>query len=116
MRKLSIVVPLLILLLAGCAALGVPTPKSFSERLASGYVTVASIRTSAATLLNGSVITSSDAENIQKQADVGREGLDVARTLPTVDAENKLQATLTLLNAAKGYLCAKNPTDPNCGA
>lgn len=114
--KPKYLLPFLLLLLAGCAALGVPTPKSFNERVAAGYVAAAGLRTSAATLLNGGVISSKDAENVQKQADVAREGLDVARTLPAADAENKLQATLALLNAAKGYLCGKNPNDPNCGA
>lgn len=111
--KLSIL-PLLLLILGGCASLGIPTPQTFSERLAAGYVSAKSIRTSATVLLNGSVITSGDAENLQKQADVAREGLDIARTLPSLDAENKLQATLLALQAAQSYLCGKNPNDPNC--
>jgi hypothetical protein len=100
--------------LSACAAFGVPAPKSYSERLAAGYTSVTSIRLSAATMLNGRVISSADAENLQKQADVAREGLDVARTLTGADAENKLQATLLVLQVAQAYLCAKNPADPNC--
>ena len=111
--KLLLIIPLLILLSA-CASLGVPTPQTFSERLAAGYVSVTGIRTSAATLLNGGVITSTDAENVQRQADVAREGLDVARTLPSLQAEDKLQATLLAMQAAQAYLCGKNPNDPNC--
>jgi hypothetical protein len=111
--KLKLALPLLVLL-AGCASLGMPTPKSYTERLASGYSSVASVRTSATILLNGGVIGSSDAENIQKQADVAREGLDVARSLTGAAAETKLDATLLALQAAQNYLCAKSPTDPNC--
>lgn len=103
-----------VMLLPGCASLGVPTPQTFNERLAAGYVSAKAIRTSATILLNGSVITSKDAENLQKQADVGREGLDVARTLPSLQAEDKLQTTLLILQAAQTYLCGKNPNDPNC--
>lgn len=114
MLALIAAITLLTLLLQGCATLGVPAPQTFNERLAAGYVSATSIRTSATTLLNGAVITSSDAENLQKQADVAREGLDVARTLPALQAEDKLQATLLILQAAQTYLCGKNPNDPNC--
>lgn len=102
------------LILQGCQSLGIPVAKSFSERLAAGYASTTSVRTSATALLNGRVITSDDAINIQKQADVAREGLDVARTLPSMQAEDKLQATLLILQAAQSYLCGKNPNDPNC--
>lgn len=110
---LAIAVPAT-LVLSGCASLGMPAPQTFNERLAAGYVSATSIRMSATTLLNGSVITSGDAENLQKQADVAREGLDIARALPALQAEDKLQATLVILQAAQTYLCGKNPTDPNC--
>lgn len=103
-----------LLILAGCAGLGFVAPKSFSERLASGYTTVTTIRLTTNTLLNGKVISSTDAQNLQEQADVAREGLDVARSLQGIDAENRLEATLKILDAAQGYLCAKAPTHPNC--
>ena len=102
--------------MSACQMIGVPTPKTFNERLASGYSSVTVVRTSAATLLNGRVITSSDAENIQKQADTAREALDIARGLTGIDAENKLDSALLILQAAQAYLCKKNPNDPNCSA
>lgn len=114
MHRVKIPFAALLLALSACASIGVPTPQSYSERLAAGYTSVTSIRLSAATLLNGRVIGSADAENLQRQADVAREGLDVARTLAGVDAETKLQTTLQVLQAAQSYLCAKNPADPNC--
>lgn len=112
MRKLAFLP--IFLVLAACAAMGVPTPSTFNERLAAGYVSVTGVRSSTTILLNGGVIGSSDAENVQKQADVAREGLDVARTLPAMDAENKLQSALLVLQAAQSYLCKKSPDDPNC--
>lgn len=103
-----------LLLLAGCASLGVPPLKSFGDRLAAGYVTVTGARQFNTTLLNGQRISSNDAENVQKQLDTAREGLDVASTLTGIDADNKLKSTLAIANAALGYLCTKTPTDANC--
>lgn len=102
------------MLLAGCAAFGVPPLKSFGDRLAAGYTTVTGARAFNTALLNGQRIGSADAENVQKQLDAAREGLDVASTLTGVAAEDKLQTTLTIANAALGYLCNKNHTDANC--
>jgi hypothetical protein len=113
MRRLATVY-LAFIMLVGCAALGVPQLKSFGDRLAAGYTTVTGARQFNTTLLNGQRISSSDAENVQKQLDAAREGLDVASTLTGLDAENKLQSTLAIANAALGYLCQKNPADANC--
>ena len=112
MRKF--ILAIIALAVVGCASLGVPTPKTFNERLAAGYSSVTSVRTSATVLLNGRVISSADAENVQEQADVARDGLDVARGLTGINAEDKLTSALAVLQAARAYLCAKNPTDPNC--
>lgn len=102
------------LLLSGCASLGVPPLQSFGDRLAAGYVTIKGARQFNTTLVNGHQIGSADGENIQKQLDTAREGLDVASTMTGIDADNKLQTTLQIANAALGYLCAKNPADANC--
>lgn len=112
MRKLAII-PLLFLLTA-CASMGVPPLQSFGDRLAAGYVTVTGARQFNTALLNGQRIGSVDSENVQQQLDTARKGLDVASTLTGLDAENKLQATLVMANAALGYLCSKNPADANC--
>lgn len=103
-----------LLMVAGCAALGVPPLTSFGDRLAAGYTTVTGARQFNTTLLNGHITSSVDAENVQKQLDAAREGLDVASTLTGLDAENKLQSTMAIANAALGYLCKKSPADANC--
>jgi hypothetical protein len=99
---------------SACALLGGPPLESFGDRMAGGYVTTAGARTLTLTLLDGQVISSADAENVQAQADTAREGLDVASTLTGIDAENKLQASLIIAGAALNYLCTKAPADPNC--
>lgn len=91
----------------GCTTLGVPTPQTFSERVAAGYVGVTTVRDSATTLLQAGSITADDARNIQAQADNVRAGLDIARTVSSVDptaADAKLQATLQILTALDSYL------------
>lgn len=103
-----------LLMVAGCAVFGVPPLTSFGDRLAAGYTTVTGARQFNTTLLNGHVTSSADAENVQKQLDAAREGLDVASTLTGLDAENKLQSTMAIANAALGYLCKKSPADANC--
>jgi predicted secreted protein len=96
--------------LTACAALGISTPDTFNGRLASGYVTVTTVRQAGTSLLTSGKITVKDAENIQKQADTARDGLDVARsihdTLPK-QAEDKLATTLVILNALSGYVKSK---------
>lgn len=105
--------PLLVALalLTACAQLGVPTAKNFGERLAVGYIAVAGVRDGATTLLQARKITADDAQNIQKQADTARAGLDIARNLRATNpgaAEDRLSMTITALTALQTYLQARN--------
>jgi len=93
--------------LQGCAALGIPSPQSFNERLAVGYSTVTSARNTATSLLGAGKISVSDAENVLEQTDNARAGLDIAREIhaATPDAANaRLTAVLTGLRALEVYL------------
>lgn len=103
-RILGIIVLVLGTLVA-CA-----TPQSFNERLLVGYETVAEVRSSTSTLLNARKIDSADAENVQKQANLAREGLDVAGSLASSQpaaAEAKLSAAQAVVRALKEYLATK---------
>lgn len=94
-------------LLGACAFLGVPTAKSFNERLAVGYSTVTTVRQTATTLVQDDVISPNDAANVQQQADNARAGLDIASTLKGVDleaADARLLASLQILHALEDYL------------
>lgn len=105
MNRAYIYLPFLLLLLAGCS-----TPQTFRERLIVGYETVAEVRTGTATLLNAKKISSADGENVQQQADLARQGLDIAKGLEKQDlpaAELKLTATQTVIRALKDYLIAR---------
>lgn len=93
--------------LQGCAALGLPSPQSFNERLAVGYASVTSARETATSLLNAGKISVGDAENVLEQTDNARAGLDIAREVHATapDAANaKLTAVLTALKALEAYL------------
>ena len=97
-------------LLTGCAVLGGPTPETFNQKLAVGYSTVTAVRSTATQLLQAKKIGSVDAQNVQKQADTAREGLDVAREVGKVDlkaGDLKLTSVTTALQALQRYLVSK---------
>lgn len=111
---------LVLVALAACSVFGVPTPETFRERLAAGYVTVTSARTSATLLLDNRIISAEDGLNVLEQTDNARAGLDIARSMETADLSNasaKLDAVLAGLRALDGYLCVKKGgryTDSRC--
>lgn len=97
----------LLLTLSACQTLGVTTPKTFNERLAAGYATVTGARDTTATLLTSGKLSAPDAQNVQRQLDNARTGLDLARQIhatnpPAGDA--RLDAVVTGLTALQAYL------------
>ena len=101
-----------LLLLAGCASLGVPSPSSFNERVAAAQTATIAIIDGSKVLLDAKKITYDDAVNIVKQTDNIMEALQIARTLNgtnPVAANDKLSATLLALNALQSYLAKKGP-------
>ena len=97
-------------LLTACAMLGSPTPQTFNQKLAVAVATVTEARNTATTLLAAGKISAADAQNIQAQADVAREGLNVARGLSSTDltaASTRLEMTNAALRALQTYMIAK---------
>ena len=111
MKSIKMYVAILaIALTAACAQLGVPTPQTFNQKLAVSVVTVTEVRNTAATLLVAGKISPEDAANINKQADVAREGLNVARGLSATDIDSaggRLEAATAALRALQTYLISK---------
>lgn len=104
---------LFLTLASGCAALGVPTPTTFNERVAAAYTTTTALVETTRTLLVAKKITPADAENVLKQTDTVIAGLDVARSYSAtspIAANDKLTATLTILQAVQSYLNSKKGT------
>lgn len=101
---------LAVVLLAGCAALGLSTPQTFNQKLLGGYSTVTEVRSDATVLVGAGKLSPDDAQNVQDQATNLRAGLDVARTVSKTDptaAVGKLTATITALTALQAYLATK---------
>lgn len=100
----------LAVLLHGCALMGLPAAETFNQRLEGGYRTAETIVSGTSILLNAHKISSDDAENSAKQADVLKDGLDVARSLHATDEQagnDKLTTTLISLRALEAYLQTK---------
>lgn len=96
--------------LCACQVLGLATPKTFNQQLATGYGTATVVLQTADTLLKDGKITSQDASNVEIQADNLKTALDIARQTYATDqatAGDKLAAALTALQALTNYLQTK---------
>lgn len=96
--------------LTACAALGLTKPTTFNQQLATGYGAATSVLQTADTLLKDGKISSTDAKNVETQADNLKAALDIARQTYATDqatAGNKLAATLTAIQALTQYLSTK---------
>lgn len=102
---------LAVVLLVACAQVGLAPAQSFDERLAYGYSTVTSVRTSAAAALNTGAISVTDAEHALTVTDQARAGLDAAKVSngvgDTSTATGKLAAATSVLVEVQQYLAAK---------
>lgn len=101
---------LLMITISACSTFGVPTPETFNQNLAVSVAANTSVRETATTLLQAGKISAADAENVLKQTDVAREGLNVARSLSGTDlasAQGRLEAVSAALKAMQAYLAAK---------
>lgn len=100
----------LLLLLAGCASLGLAPASSFSDRLAYSYGTHSAVLVSATQSLEAGEISSEDASRVLKVADEARTALDAARIAngagDATTAEGRLQLATALLTNLQAYLRA----------
>lgn len=107
MRK---IIPVLLLILQGCAILGVPAPQTMNERLSAAYISVTTVRQETLSLLQAGKITATDAKNIETEADNARAGIDIAKQLDLTNpaqASDRLTAAISVLQALETYLTQK---------
>lgn len=107
MIQLKHAIPLLLILAAGCASLGVPVPRDFNEKSAAALTTVTGLRQTNLALLQAHKITPDDGQNIQDQTNNLRTGIDVARSVHATNpaaGDDKLAAIITALEALKIYV------------
>lgn len=103
-------VALLAVCITACAALGQPTPETLNQKVAVGIGFVTETRATASALLAAGKIGPDDAENVQRQADVARDGLAVARKMAGTnlsDATSRAEAINVGLRALLATLQAK---------
>lgn len=100
-----------LLVLAGCAQIGVAPPQSFDQQLAYGYGTITAVRTSAAQALQSQTIQVADAQQVLTATDTARTGLDAAKAASglgdTTTATGKLTAAMAVLTQVQQFLTTK---------
>lgn len=110
-KLLNLVACLGILALVACTQIGLAPAQSFDEKLAYGYSTVTSVRTSAATALDTGLIQVTDAQHVLDVTDQARAGLDAAKVASTAGdtttAAGKLTLATSVLVEVQQYLIAK---------
>ncbi len=100
-----------LLFATACAQLGLATPQTFEDKVATAYATISGVRTSTETLLREKKISLNDAVNVQSSADIARVGVDTARTMRATDptgADAKVNAVRAGLTAITTYLASRS--------
>ncbi len=108
-RKFRFFAPIVaLLLLAGCAQLGLAPASSLSDRIAYAVGTHTAVLESTTAALEAGDIGVEDAQRVLKVADQSRQALDAARlALGAGDvstAEGRLQLAVSLLSQLQTYL------------
>ena len=107
----SFIAVLALAAIAACAQLGAPAPANLQQSIAYGYSSVASVRTTAATLLTAKTISVTDAKMVQATADQARTALDLAteasKAGKPADAQSALTLATQVLTQLEAYLKTK---------
>jgi hypothetical protein len=114
---LFILSTVLVICLHACAGLGGVVPKTFEDKVGAAQITVTQVRSAALNLSRMGIISVADLQNTQDSANKARDGIDIARAMRSSDpvgAENKLQMTLAVLQAATTYICSLKKDEPLC--
>lgn len=101
----------IVLLLAGCAALGITQPQTFEQKLAYAYGTHSAVQQGATQALADKTLSSTDAMQVLKLADESRALLDAARAAAKIGdpttANGKLVLATQILVQLQTYLRSK---------
>jgi hypothetical protein len=100
-------------IVAACSVLGLASPKSFDEQLASAYGVHTAVANAAATAASTHAITLAEAEQVQNQVISSRALLDAAKSAETAGNASGAASDLALatgaLTALQTYLNARLP-------
>lgn len=102
---------IIVLLLAGCAGLGLQSAQTFEQKLAYSYGVNTAIREASTSALNAGSISSADMEHVLKLNDEARSLLDAARFAhgsgDVATAEGRLALATSILVQLQNYLRSK---------
>jgi hypothetical protein len=96
-----------LLLLSGCAALGLATPKGFDQQLAEAYGVHTAVLTASTVALSTGAISSTEATQVNTQALSARTLLDTAKSIEKSNpngASTDLTLAISALGALQSYL------------
>jgi hypothetical protein len=105
----------LLLVLTGCASVGLPQPESFDQKLAYAYGVHTAVETSAATAVSTGALSKVDGQAILTLADQSKALLDSAKQLETVDATtagDKLALAVSVLTQVQTYIQSHGSAQP----
>lgn len=112
MHRKFVFLPILLMLIAGCAQLGLAPAASLSDRIAYAYGTHTAVLQATTSSLEAGDIGSEDAARVLKVADESRKALDAARLAvgsgDISTAEGRLQLATALLTELQTYLRRKS--------
>lgn len=98
------------LVFTACEQFGITKSSTVNEKILTGVNLITEIRNNADIALAAKQISAEDAQNVQNQANLAREGLVVARAYSKDDvsaANAKIDAQRVILNELKRYLLSK---------
>ena len=116
MRRLNLsglLAVLLITILAGCAALGVPETDTFNKKVVAGYAAVDAVAEAATGLLYAGKIDDKERRYIVSGLNAAIDGLDAATVLGKTDlqaGQARLNAALVALTTLQAFLTSKGAT------
>jgi hypothetical protein len=98
----------LVLLIAGCASLGLAPASSLTDRIAYSYASHSAVLNATTAALEAGDIGVEDAQRVLKVADQARDALDAARLAVNAGdvstAEGRLQLAASILTELQAYL------------
>lgn len=107
-RFMTLACVLTLFALAGCAQLGLATPKGFDQQLASAYGIHTAVVSATTTALTTGTISSADATQVQTMASTSRTLLDTAKAAEgagdAAGAQRNLILAMSALQALQTYL------------
>lgn len=101
---------LLLLILAACQTLDVPTPTTFNQKALAAYNALSAARQTTSTLLSAGKLTPADAQNVKDQLVNLKSAIDIASQIYASDPQagtDRLATAITGLTALQGYLVGR---------